>query len=413
MIAAVCNIKGGVGKTTTAINLAYLAAERGRRTLLWDFDPQAAASFAFRVRPHIAGFGRKSLARASDLSGAIKATDYDNLELLPADFAYRKLDRWLEDFDDPAETVAALITEVGRDYDAVFLDCPAGFSRLTEAVFIAAELIVVPTIPTVLSLRTLTRLVKCAYRLDSTSQLCAFFSMVDRRKVLHRRADEWIQALPGVFLSHQVPYASVVEQMAVRRMPLALFAPTDVATGAFARLWDELQTRHASRHRDKSHCRSALQQHHASLEALTTGLEEIDLTSSSASDVHFVHSYDSASQDLRSHGLVIQLSERDGVFFVIAARSGSEQQLADVSRRVQVRIDRIWAEEILSGAMSPFHALEQRLGASKAALLTAIRTVLGGKPLLRVDSRSIATADAKRDTVEYVPAGRLRASTSA
>ena len=60
-VIALYNMKGGVGKTTTAVNLSYLAAASGQRTLLWDLDPQAASSFAFRVRPRVAGFGRKSL----------------------------------------------------------------------------------------------------------------------------------------------------------------------------------------------------------------------------------------------------------------------------------------------------------------------------------------------------------------
>src|SRR5678809_442670 len=89
-------MKGGVGKTTTAVNLAYHAAASGARTLLWDLDPQAASSFAFRVHPKAEGCGRKSLQQVDTLSAAIQATAYDNLDLLPADFAYRKLDLFLE-----------------------------------------------------------------------------------------------------------------------------------------------------------------------------------------------------------------------------------------------------------------------------------------------------------------------------
>src|SRR5262245_977494 len=100
-VVALYNMKGGVGKTTTAVNLSYLAAAAGQRTLVWDLDPQAASSFAFRVRPRVAGFGRKSLARGEALAAAIKETDYGNLDLLPADFAYRRLDRMLGRFGKP------------------------------------------------------------------------------------------------------------------------------------------------------------------------------------------------------------------------------------------------------------------------------------------------------------------------
>ena len=125
-VVAVYNMKGGVGKTTTAVNLSYLAAAAGQRTLLWDLDPQAASSFAFRVRPRVAGFGKKSLESGHALAAAIKETDYDNLDLLPADFAYRKFDRLLGPLGKPERVLTALLDTLGRDYDTVFLDCPAG-----------------------------------------------------------------------------------------------------------------------------------------------------------------------------------------------------------------------------------------------------------------------------------------------
>ena len=242
-VVALYNMKGGVGKTTTAVNLSYLAAAAGQRTLLWDLDPQAASSFAFRVRPRVAGFGRKSLETGEALAAAIKETDYSNLDLLPADFAYRKLDRMLGHLDKPKRVVTELLGTLGGAYDVVFLDCPAGFSLLAEGIFAAADAILVPTIPTMLSLRTLAQLVRWADSSDSPSELAAFFSMVDRRKVLHRRVSEWSASHADIFLSGQIPYASVVEQMAVRRMPLALFAARDPATAAFASVWSELQSR--------------------------------------------------------------------------------------------------------------------------------------------------------------------------
>ena len=89
-------MKGGVGKTTTAVNLSYLAAAAGQRTLLWDLDPQARRASPSACGRSVAGFGRKSLEGGQALAAAIKETDYDNLDLLPADFAYRKFDRLLD-----------------------------------------------------------------------------------------------------------------------------------------------------------------------------------------------------------------------------------------------------------------------------------------------------------------------------
>src|SRR5262249_32925439 len=157
-VVAVYNMKGGVGKTTTAINLSYLAASAGRRALLWDLDPQAASSFALRVRPHVSGFGRRSLETGEGLTESIKETDYSHLDLLPADFAYRKFDRLLGQVCNPERVVTDLLNTLRRDYDVVFLDCPAGFSLLTQGIFASADTVLVPTIPAVLSLRMVARL---------------------------------------------------------------------------------------------------------------------------------------------------------------------------------------------------------------------------------------------------------------
>jgi len=240
-VIAVYNMKGGVGKTTTSVNLSYLAAASGVRTLLWDLDPQAASSFAFRIRARVSGFSRESLRKGDALVDAIRETDFANLDLLPADFTYRKLDRLLDDFGRPERVVAALLRTLGRDYDIVLLDCPAGFSLLTEGLFAAADGVLVPTIPTILSLRMVARLVKWADRSDSPAALVAFLSMVDRRKGLHRRAAECCADHREIFLEGEVPYASVVEQMAVRRLPLPVFAPRDPATRAFGEIWSQLQ----------------------------------------------------------------------------------------------------------------------------------------------------------------------------
>src|SRR5215510_12204921 len=236
-------MKGGVGKTTAAVNLAYLAAATGARTLLWDLDAQAASSFAFRVHPEVEGFGRKSLQQIDTLTEAIKATDYDNLDLLPADFAYRKLDLFLQRLGRHDRDLAEVLKKLGRGYEYVLLDCPPGLSVLSENVFVAADLILVPTIPTVLSLRTLSRLVEHVGSRGMETKMTAFLSMVDRRKALHRHVCEWALQYPQFFLSAQVPYASAIEQMSVRRMPLAAVAREDAAATAFETLWRNLKAR--------------------------------------------------------------------------------------------------------------------------------------------------------------------------
>jgi cellulose biosynthesis protein BcsQ len=91
-IVAVTNIKGGVGKTTTAVNLAYLCAAGGRPTVLWDLDPQGAATYTLKCEPNDRASARKLLAGKRELTELIAHTGYERLDMLPADFSYRNFD---------------------------------------------------------------------------------------------------------------------------------------------------------------------------------------------------------------------------------------------------------------------------------------------------------------------------------
>src|ERR1700741_2645034 len=157
-IYATYNIKGGVGKTTTAVNLAYLAAEAGLHTVLWDLDPQGAASFMFRVKPRVKGGGRALISGKRPLDDAIKGTDFDNLDLVPADFTYRNMDLLLDNVSGSERKLAKLLAPLAPEFGAVFLGCPPRISLVSENVLHAADVIVVPLIPTTLSERTLDQL---------------------------------------------------------------------------------------------------------------------------------------------------------------------------------------------------------------------------------------------------------------
>ena len=116
-VLAILNIKGGVGKTAAAVNLAFLAARGGWRTLIWDLDPQGAASFYLRVKPKVPGGGKKLARGKLDLDGLIKGSDYQGLDLLPADFSYRKMDIALDGTRKPRRQIGRLIDplSVGND----------------------------------------------------------------------------------------------------------------------------------------------------------------------------------------------------------------------------------------------------------------------------------------------------------
>ena len=245
-IFATYNIKGGVGKTATAVNLGYLAARDGFRVLLWDLDPQGAASFLFRVKPRVKGGGKALIQGSRPIDGAIKGTDFENLDLLPADFTYRNLDLLLDAAKQPARKLASLLRPLKADYDAVFLDCPPSISLLSESVLHAADLLLVPLIPTTLSVRTLEQLTGFIDGFDGHKpRVLAFFSMIDRRKRLHREISEQLPTQRPDVAATAIPALSLIEQMAVHRAPVAAFAPRSAAARQYAQLWQEIRDRTA------------------------------------------------------------------------------------------------------------------------------------------------------------------------
>ena len=243
-VIATYNIKGGVGKTSAAVNLAYLSGVDGYRTLLWDLDPQAAASYVFRVKPRVRG-GAKALIRgARPLDDAIKGTDFDRLDLLPADFTYRNMDLALHKAKRPTRQLSRLLGPLAGEYDVVFLDCPPSISLVSENILHAVHVLLVPLIPTTLSERTFDQLTSFIAGLDGRlPEVLAFFSMVDRRKRLHRDIITRLTAERSDIATAIIPAMTLVEQVSVRRAPVPAFAPRSAAARHYQELWAELRGR--------------------------------------------------------------------------------------------------------------------------------------------------------------------------
>lgn len=237
---ATYSIKGGVGKTTSAVNLAYEAARSGARVLLWDVDPQGAATYFFRIRPKMKG-GTVGLVRGkAGLDDHVRATDVPGLHVVPADFSLRNLDLHLESAKRPTERLASLLAPMADRYDLALLDCPPSISLASESVFGATDALIVPVIPTTLSERTLRQLAEFLAGDAGAPRLLPHFAMVDRRKTLHRQMLESLPAQWPCFLRTAIPNSSAVERMGLARAPIGMFAPSTVAAVAFRDLWSEI-----------------------------------------------------------------------------------------------------------------------------------------------------------------------------
>jgi cellulose biosynthesis protein BcsQ len=239
---AIYSNKGGVGKTAAAVNLSYLSAQTGAKTLICDIDPQSSATYYFRVKPKLKSGAKGFLKGGKKFHKSIKGTDYENLDLLPADFSHRRLDIAFNKLKRPNNRLKKIFKALQTEYDVVILDCPASISVLAENVLKTVDYTLVPLIPTTLSVRTYLQLLSfCKENKIDSGRIYTFFSMVDRRKKLHLALIKKVTNKFSTALKSDIPYLSIIEQMGIYREPVVAFSPYSAASKAYHRLWQNLQ----------------------------------------------------------------------------------------------------------------------------------------------------------------------------
>lgn len=244
-VFGVYNVKGGVGKTASAVNLAFLSAEAGHATLLWDLDPQGATSYYLRgEQPGQKGGGKKLIRGKTDVDTLIQRTSYLQLDILPADFSLRKLDLVLKDEKKPKRRLDKLLTQLRDPYEHIYLDCPPNISLVSENVFMAADVLLVPAVPSILSLRAFEQIEQLLHGKSGAGlQVVPFFCRVDRRKRLHREVCDSRRDGHYAFANTVIPNASEVEKMGLHCAPVFEFAARSPAATAYRQLWRELMAR--------------------------------------------------------------------------------------------------------------------------------------------------------------------------
>jgi cellulose biosynthesis protein BcsQ len=238
---ALYNLKGGVGKTAGCVNFAYLSAMDGYRTLIWDLDPQGSTTFYYQVKPKLKGGIRKLITQASDLEDAVMNTEYEGLDIIPADQSSKSLDVMIEEMKHSRKKLKHIVQAFKKEYDFIFMDCPPGLSVLAENIFVATDIILMPVIPTTLSVRTY-EMVK-AYMKEKEldlSKLTCFFTMVDLRKNMHNEIMEILYKDKHFFQSY-IPYLSDVEKMGIYQAPVEVFARSSYAAQCYRDLWVEIK----------------------------------------------------------------------------------------------------------------------------------------------------------------------------
>jgi cellulose biosynthesis protein BcsQ len=239
-VIATYSIKGGVGKTSAAVNLAYEAARSGVRVLVWDLDPQGGATYLLRVRPKLRGGSERLVRRKGGLADHVRSSDVDGVHVVPADLSLRHLDLHLDRTKRPEERLARLLRPVLDQYDLAVLDCPPSISLSSENVFAAADALLVPVVPTALARRTLDQLARFLDGDPSAPAVRPFLSMVDRRRKLQRDLVDELTASEPDLLATPIPTSAVIERMGVERAPVGMYAPSTAAARSYRDLWSEV-----------------------------------------------------------------------------------------------------------------------------------------------------------------------------
>lgn len=239
---AIYSVKGGVGKTTFAVNLAWCAATISRReTLLWDLDPANGSGFLLDVDAKKKKTADTVFSRDRDPEKLIRKTSVPQLRVLPADESIRALDRQFGRIGKKKQ-LSKMVAHLSKNYDRIIFDCPPVLNEVSAQVMRAADLVIVPLPPSPLSSRALDLVVEEVRGSGKNHPpILPVLSMIDMRRTLHRGARTANPNWPVV------PVASAVEQCAVEQKPVGAFAPRSPATRAFSQLWTAIERKLASK----------------------------------------------------------------------------------------------------------------------------------------------------------------------
>jgi chromosome partitioning protein len=249
-IIAMCNQKGGVGKTTTTINLAAALAEYGRKILVVDFDPQGALSVNLDADYQDATTIYDLLMDSTlDPVAAIQKTSMENLDIIPANIDLSAAEMNLVTEMGRERVLDGILKKVKNDYDIIFIDCQPSLGLLTVNALTAAHGVLIPMATEFFALRGVALLVqtidKVKARTNPALELDGLIPTMHDSRTLHAREvlARLQEAFPTLVFDTAIARTVKFPDATVARKPITQFAPNSVAAESYRRVARELVKR--------------------------------------------------------------------------------------------------------------------------------------------------------------------------
>lgn len=249
-IIAIANQKGGVGKTTTAVNLAAAFAQKGRRVLLLDLDPQGNSSISFLEQSSIYASAYDMMVDGeSDFSGYIYETPIEGLSIIPSKINLAKLEsKLVGDFDAPFRLKDRL-GNLREQFDAIFIDTPPTLGLITVNALVAATHVLIPIQSSYFALEGTDDLLETIEKVKARPNpdlrvLGVVVTLFDKRTTLAREVYEQIRNVFGTQMFETVITKSVrLEEAPAYRESIFSFAPQSSGAFEYAKLCEEVMGR--------------------------------------------------------------------------------------------------------------------------------------------------------------------------